>query len=1226
MLGMPEAAIGYATPTGESSSLAPAKQPPPNTTNSTCVLTLMAIAISANDEHQASGNLSPTDIKVSHIEGGGPSSVQMGQENVIALLLQQQEEVLREIRDQKKGLVLSHENKQEIARLVLSSLQKQRLRKQPPTADPPHHPPLGPPTARKTQTASKRTGKKHAALLRRRRNSRASRDEDRAKKRRPRPVTQESGPYEYSSSTDSNNGTSTSPSATVEPASASAATVIRQRVEERAEPAEEAGLTPAKSSWDSRLGWTSNISEGESTGHGDVMTADDGDDSEGGDDDGLKKPELTGILAQEGTIDDVGNRRAESATMHADISRDTASMLQRSRALVARAKACCGQAARSSTADHRQRDTSDDVRLPPHGRNIDNCSSVTNRYHGGDVETAAGGRSDADGLAGEAGGILFAPSPSPPGRASISASWPLGNVAEEEGEVRISPPATAGAERGGAPEGQALETEALAENQTETCEKGTGPAAQYPTIGGGAGEDERGDPERERRHASEAAVSTHAVAADDARATGDEGAEARKDRVGSRASSISSVGGGRGRRRCVSDSGSGSSRKARKKRGEEPSRGDGGSKEESSAKIDTEWENEIAKNILSLYQTKLKADLDVKKNAKEDEQMRKQQGYAYLTIEEEEDRLLEQQQQQLQQQHQLVQRSNRAATATPGRARLPGKGDARDGAKPSTVAAAPACGKPDGLDLHTARETTTPKRTRVTGRKAATTPSPSSRRPATVATKPREVVVGRDLSLGRAPRSPRRAATGTSGAADKARADNAGATGSKGRGGFRGSKAITVPTRGGGEAVVMVPKRPRPIWFAGSGAIQAEWSALPGGVRVARDLEGLEEQGRGKSSAALDYVQRAMKTHARMRDWGHVTKCHLHSSVILSKLNRHDEALRCLGQVLAMVEEGNLDVGGNSPQKLCLVAICYHNMAVEQLILRHAGEACMSSQNARRLARLCLSYSNRWLHSFEGTHKLALAELARSLPSGAGGAIGESGERGGDSESKEEQRDILKRSSPASADEEDPDDEVTGRTLWDCTQVLWDLVADPDPHNAFTVRGKHVIELGGGTARSPAPEALLAADTATQDACPGFDVIVLSEVLYWPALDLLQEDTREPLRRTLLGLSKPGTKAILIYKEREVLYWPALDLLQEDTREPLRRTLLGLSKPGTKAILIYKERWPHREKEFLASCERSFEVMSIPARQLPLPASTTEDAGTSAIRAVLMTRSSSPVN
>lgn len=48
----------------------------------------------------------------------------------------------------------------------------------------------------------------------------------------------------------------------------------------------------------------------------------------------------------------------------------------------------------------------------------------------------------------------------------------------------------------------------------------------------------------------------------------------------------------------------------------------------------------------------------------------------------------------------------------------------------------------------------------------------------------------------------------------------------------------------------------------------------------------------------------------------------------------------------------------------------------------------MSSQNARRLARLCLSYSNRWLHSFEGTHKLALAELGRAQPSAGEGAVG----------------------------------------------------------------------------------------------------------------------------------------------------------------------------------------------------------------------------------------------
>ena len=39
-----------------------------------------------------------------------------------------------------------------------------------------------------------------------------------------------------------------------------------------------------------------------------------------------------------------------------------------------------------------------------------------------------------------------------------------------------------------------------------------------------------------------------------------------------------------------------------------------------------------------------------------------------------------------------------------------------------------------------------------------------------------------------------------------------------------------------------------------------------------------------------------------------------------------------------MVEEGNLDVGGNSPQKLCLVAICYHNMAVSVCQISHTAK------------------------------------------------------------------------------------------------------------------------------------------------------------------------------------------------------------------------------------------------------------------------------------------------
>lgn len=77
-----------------------------------------------------------------------------------------------------------------------------------------------------------------------------------------------------------------------------------------------------------------------------------------------------------------------------------------------------------------------------------------------------------------------------------------------------------------------------------------------------------------------------------------------------------------------------------------------------------------------------------------------------------------------------------------------------------------------------------------------------------------------------------------------------------------------------------------------------------------------------------------------------------------------------------MVEDGRLESGGASAQKICLVAVTYHNIAVEQLLLSRVHEACVSSQNARRLARLSLSYSNRWLKNFEATHRMALAALS----------------------------------------------------------------------------------------------------------------------------------------------------------------------------------------------------------------------------------------------------------
>ena len=65
-----------------------------------------------------------------------------------------------------------------------------------------------------------------------------------------------------------------------------------------------------------------------------------------------------------------------------------------------------------------------------------------------------------------------------------------------------------------------------------------------------------------------------------------------------------------------------------------------------------------------------------------------------------------------------------------------------------------------------------------------------------------------------------------------------------------------------------------------------------------------------------------------------VAKARLHLACALSHSRQHKEAIVCLGKVVDMVERGELEGGGSSAEKLCLVAVCYHNIAVEQLILK----------------------------------------------------------------------------------------------------------------------------------------------------------------------------------------------------------------------------------------------------------------------------------------------------
>ena len=76
-----------------------------------------------------------------------------------------------------------------------------------------------------------------------------------------------------------------------------------------------------------------------------------------------------------------------------------------------------------------------------------------------------------------------------------------------------------------------------------------------------------------------------------------------------------------------------------------------------------------------------------------------------------------------------------------------------------------------------------------------------------------------------------------------------------------------------------------------------------------------------------------------------------------------------------MVENGSLAFTDASPDQLCVVAVAYHNLAVSQLKLKAPHLACQSSMNARKIARLCLSFSNRWMSVFQYTHSACTEDL-----------------------------------------------------------------------------------------------------------------------------------------------------------------------------------------------------------------------------------------------------------
>ena len=154
---------------------------------------------------------------------------------------------------------------------------------------------------------------------------------------------------------------------------------------------------------------------------------------------------------------------------------------------------------------------------------------------------------------------------------------------------------------------------------------------------------------------------------------------------------------------------------------------------------------------------------------------------------------------------------------------------------------------------------------------------------------------------------------------------------------------------------------------------------------------------RRKLFASLRHTKLAAALHEKLRNNDGIAAGLLQVAVVECFQAKFKECHKTIYQFLAMIEDGRLAFQTATPRQLCLVAVGYHNLAVVQLKMQHSDLAAKSSQNARKIARLCLSTSTRFLATFQMTHDAASKDMGfhikhRPGAAGYGGELENAGD------------------------------------------------------------------------------------------------------------------------------------------------------------------------------------------------------------------------------------------
>lgn len=112
----------------------------------------------------------------------------------------------------------------------------------------------------------------------------------------------------------------------------------------------------------------------------------------------------------------------------------------------------------------------------------------------------------------------------------------------------------------------------------------------------------------------------------------------------------------------------------------------------------------------------------------------------------------------------------------------------------------------------------------------------------------------------------------------------------------------------------------------------------------------------GKLHAALSYLRKALKIELSLQtDDTTVAETHLDICAILSKLDKHGKAIKHAECALRLIEgRVSSGLGSSSDKDYSMLAVAYHNLAVEHEHLQQWEEAASAYQQGHQVAKRCL--------------------------------------------------------------------------------------------------------------------------------------------------------------------------------------------------------------------------------------------------------------------------------